>query len=187
MSYSCIETYNMSQIIIYNKQLLYWFYIFKSKLRNLFHIQTLYLCILLSQYLSVCRHDHFACFSCLSFNWTSFETVSELLFFWYNFLIWFLKIWARVYFSQLSFLLRTANTPKNENQIPSSDRQRTPQPEVTKPKQQQSAACTPVKKAHHWIETLLKVPLTSSSVNKMTHNQLRRTSRNCLPGSFCFE
>ena len=66
----------------------------------------------------------------------------------------------------------------------STDRQRTPQPEVQKPKQQQSAACTPVKKAHHWIETLLKVPLTSSSVNKMTHSQLRRTSRNCLPGTF---
>ena len=79
---------------------------------------------------------------------------------------------------------RTGNTSKTEIQNSSTDRQRTPQPEPIKQKQQQSAACTPVKKAHHWIETLLKVPLTSSSVNKMTHSQLRRTSRNCLPARF---
>ena len=79
---------------------------------------------------------------------------------------------------------RTGNTSKTEIQNSSTDRQRTPQPEPIKQKQQQSAACTPVKKAHHWIETLLKVPLTSSSVNKMTHSQLRRTSRNCLPVRF---
>ena len=84
----------------------------------------------------------------------------------------------------LTYSFRTVNSVKPETQMQSTDRQRLPQPEAVKPKQQQSAACTPVKKAHHWIETLLKVPLTSSSVNKMTHSQLRRTSRNCLSSFF---